>query len=178
MVMCLGYLADRGCLSLELVPDSPLATGHMIIKATATDGNILRSTCEGRVHGPSRIYWQHWPTLSKSGNSIESPQASAGKIAYDGLAALGPMVAAHASVSHWSRDQRPTDDQGRHGALHAKCAVADATTMRISSANLTRYALALNRELGLLIRGGSQPTQVARHVDDLIPQGIVCQIAG
>jgi len=33
-------------------------------------------------------------------------------------------------------------------------------------------------ELGLLIRGGSQPTQVARHVDDLIQQGIVCQIAG
>ncbi len=109
---------------------------------------------------------------------IESPQASAGKIAYDGLAAFGPMVAAHASVYHWPRDQRPTDDQGHHGALHAKCAVADATTMLISSANLTRYALDLNMELGLLVRGGSQPTQVTRHVDDLIAAGTLVPVVG
>ena len=109
---------------------------------------------------------------------IESPQASAGKIAYDGLAAFGPAVAAHAAVYHWPLDQRPTDDQGRHGALHAKCAVADATTLLISSANLTRYALDLNMELGLLIRGGSQPAQVTRHVQDLIVSGTLMPVVG
>ena len=109
---------------------------------------------------------------------IESPQASAGKIAYDGLTALGPAVTAHASVYHWPRDQRPTDDQGRHGALHAKCAVADGQTLLISSANLTRYALDLNMELGLLIRGGSQPAQVVRHVQDLIAAGTLVPVVG
>lgn len=104
---------------------------------------------------------------------IESPQASAGKVAYDGLAAFGPQVAAHASVYRWPLEQRATDDQGRHGALHAKCAVADRTLLLISSANLTHYALSLNMELGLLVRGGPQPREVDRHFRALIDQGVL-----
>lgn len=104
---------------------------------------------------------------------IESPQASAGKVAYDGLAAFGPEVAAHAAIYRWPLDQRRQDDQGRHGALHAKCAVADAQTLLISSANLTRYALDLNMELGVCIRGGSQPAQVVQHIQNLITAGML-----
>lgn len=102
---------------------------------------------------------------------IESPQASAGKVAYDGLAAFGPEMAAHAAIYRWPLEQRQRDAEGRHGALHAKCAIADGATLLISSANLTRYALDLNMELGLLVRGGSQPAQVARHIQDLIDAG-------
>lgn len=102
---------------------------------------------------------------------IESPQASAGKIAYDGLAAFGPKVAAHAEVYRWPHEQRPRDDEGRHGSLHAKCAVADRALLLISSANLTHYALNLNMELGLLIRGGPQPGEVDRHFRALIVSG-------
>ena len=108
---------------------------------------------------------------------IESPQASAGKIAYDGLAAVGPAVATHAAVYHWPRDQRATDEQGRHGALHAKCAVADGQTLLISSANLTRYALDLNMELGLLVRGGPQPHEVMRQFQRLIAAGVLTLVA-
>jgi phosphatidylserine/phosphatidylglycerophosphate/cardiolipin synthase-like enzyme len=102
---------------------------------------------------------------------IESSQASAGKVAYDSLAAFGPQVVAHAEVYRWPLEQRPRDDEGRHGSLHAKCAVADRDLLLISSANLTHYALNLNMELGLLIRGGPQPREVDRHFRALIDQG-------
>lgn len=108
---------------------------------------------------------------------IESPQASAGKIAYDGLAAFGTQVAAHAEVYRWPLEQRPRDDEGRHGSLHAKCAVADRTLLLISSANLTHYALNLNMELGLLIRGGPQPREVDQHFRALIDSGALTALA-
>lgn len=104
---------------------------------------------------------------------IESPQASAGKVAYDGLAAFGPEIAAHAAIYRWPLEQRQRDSEGRHGALHAKCAIADGATMLISSANLTRYALDLNMELGLLVRGGPLPLAVDRHMRALIDQGFL-----
>ena len=44
----------------------------------------------------------------------------------------------------WPLERRPRDDEGRHGSLHAKCAVADRELLLISSANLTHYALSLN----------------------------------
>jgi phosphatidylserine/phosphatidylglycerophosphate/cardiolipin synthase-like enzyme len=108
---------------------------------------------------------------------IESPQASAGKVAYDGLAAFGPQVASHAEVYGWPIEQRPRDDEGRHGSLHAKCAVADRQLLLISSANLTHYALTLNMELGLLIRGGPQPREVDRHFQALIDRGALSLLA-
>lgn len=108
---------------------------------------------------------------------IESPQASAGKVAYDGLAAFGSQVAVHAEVYRWPLEQRQRDDEGRHGSLHAKCAVADATTLLISSANLTHYALSLNMELGMLIRGGPQPREVQAHFLALIQHEVLIRVA-
>lgn len=107
---------------------------------------------------------------------IESPQASAGKVAYDGLAAFGPQVVAHAEVYRWPLEQRQRDDEGRHGSLHAKCAVADAATLLVSSANLTHYALSLNMELGMLIRGGPQPRDVQAHFLALIQREVLTRI--
>lgn len=43
----------------------------------------------------------------------------------------------------WPLDKRPKDGAGRHGSLHAKCAVADEAAAFTSSANLTKYALNL-----------------------------------
>lgn len=104
---------------------------------------------------------------------IESPQASAGKVAYDGLRALGPAVAARAQVYRLPLEKRPRDAYGKHGSLHAKCAVADEATLLISSANLTDYALTLNMEMGLLVRGGPLPGQVRWHFQRLIDSGIL-----
>lgn len=101
---------------------------------------------------------------------IESPRESNGRLAYDNLLAFGSHIRNQASVYHWPAQQRPTDDQGRPGSLHAKCAVADNERLLISSANLTHYALNLNMELGVLITGGSLPAQVTGHLRRLVQQ--------
>jgi phosphatidylserine/phosphatidylglycerophosphate/cardiolipin synthase-like enzyme len=61
-------------------------------------------------------------------------------------------------------------------ALHAKCAVADAHLLLVSSANLTDYALNLNMELGVVIQGGPQPQTVVAQFDELIAQGILQRV--
>lgn len=108
---------------------------------------------------------------------IESPQESAGKIAYDGLAAFGPQVVARATVLHWPYAQRLQDAAGKRGSLHAKCAVADATVAFVSSANFTHYALNLNMELGLIVHGGMIPRQIAEHWRELTQQGALVPVA-
>ena len=60
---------------------------------------------------------------------------------------------------------------GKHGSLHAKCAVADRRRLFLSSANLTAYALTLNMELGLLVTDGPLPAQVDQHFRALIEAG-------
>ncbi len=109
---------------------------------------------------------------------IESAQISEGKVAFEGIAALGPNVRRMAAVYVWPLDQRETDEQGRHGSLHVKCAVADTVMLLISSANLTQYALTLNMELGLLVRGGTVPNRVVEHLDYLIQRKVLMQVSG
>ncbi len=45
--------------------------------------------------------------------------------------------------------------------------------MLVSSANLTEYALSLNMELILLIRGGDLPARVAGHLRRLIDGAVL-----
>jgi phosphatidylserine/phosphatidylglycerophosphate/cardiolipin synthase-like enzyme len=44
--------------------------------------------------------------------------------------------------------------------------------MLISSANLTEYAMTLNMEMGLLVRGGPLPGQVQSHLTRLVEKGV------
>ncbi len=108
---------------------------------------------------------------------VESPEASEGKVTFDGLRSLGTEVARRARVYVWPREKRPTDRHGHHGSLHVKCAVADESSLFISSANLTEFALTLNMEMGLLVRGGPLPRRVAQHFDGLISKGVLLPIA-
>ena len=104
---------------------------------------------------------------------VESADASEGKIAYDALSTLGDSLRFHAQIYIWPRDKRLTSSEGRHGSLHAKVAVADGESLFISSANLTDYAMNLNMEMGVLIRGGTLPKQVERHFHKLIADGVL-----
>ncbi len=105
---------------------------------------------------------------------IESPEAEGGHIAYNALAAFGSEIQARAEIYRWPAEQRPTDRYSHKlAALHAKCAVADESILLVSSANLTRYALSLNMEMGLLVRGGHLPSQVSRHFSDLVGKGVL-----
>lgn len=108
---------------------------------------------------------------------VEAPEPSGQQMAYSTIQALGTPVAQHAAIYIWPQAQRAVDPTtGRAGLLHAKCAVADEAWLYISSANLTEYALHLNIELGVLIRGGSQPGIVASHFDHLISTGVLVRV--
>lgn len=99
---------------------------------------------------------------------LEDAEAGQGKVAFDALSAFGPEAARHAAVYFWPADQRPAGPAGQRGSLHAKCAVADASQLLISSANLTEHAFNLNIELGVLIRGGELPRRADSYWTSLV----------
>jgi phosphatidylserine/phosphatidylglycerophosphate/cardiolipin synthase-like enzyme len=105
---------------------------------------------------------------------LESKEESGGKVTFDAAIALGPL-AGRAAIYVWPLEQRPRDHQGRPGALHAKCALADGSLLFVSSANLTGFALRLNMELGLLIDGGDLPACVAAHFDALLAEKVLAR---
>ena len=107
---------------------------------------------------------------------VEAPEPSEGKMTYDTIKALGKRVAKNATVYIWPKDKRPQTDDGKYGSLHVKCAVADEELLFISSANLTEYALTLNMELGVLIKGGSLPGDVAGHFSRLIEDKVLVEV--
>jgi phosphatidylserine/phosphatidylglycerophosphate/cardiolipin synthase-like enzyme len=63
-----------------------------------------------------------------------------------------------------------------HGAVHAKCAVADGNMAFVTSANLTKAALEKNMELGVLIKGGEIPEKLNRHLDSLILSHVIGKV--
>lgn len=95
----------------------------------------------------------------------------AGKTAFAAIAAMGSKLETLANVYIWPLEKRPKDAAGRHGSLHAKCAVSDGEGLLISSANLTEYAFSMNMELGVLVHGGSLPGRVREHLKQLIVEG-------
>lgn len=106
---------------------------------------------------------------------LESNDASAGKISYEPLAALGFNPADGISAFVWPLARRPTNAAGQHGSLHMKCAVADASLVLITSANLTDYALNLNMELGIIIRSNVIGYEIATLFEWLIGHGILIE---
>ncbi len=109
---------------------------------------------------------------------VESAEESGGKVSFETITGIGAEVAAVSHVYVWPREQRQTDSAGRHGSLHAKCALADDEALLISSANLTEYALNLNMELGVLVRGGELPKQVGEHLRRLVGEGVLREWGG
>ncbi len=108
---------------------------------------------------------------------IESPEAAVGQAAYHAIAAFGPELLKLATIYRWPKELRPTHSgSGKPAALHVKCAVADMHALLLSSANLTHYALNLNMEMGILIRGGPLPGQVTRHFLQLIEQRVLVPV--
>lgn len=103
---------------------------------------------------------------------LETPEDSAGKLTYGGPKALGPL-AERLSFYVWPSSERPKGENGRHGLLHAKVAVADGRVAFVTSANLTDAALIRNMELGLIVRGGRIPQRIADHFRQLIGDGVL-----
>ena len=91
--------------------------------------------------------------------------------------ALGHDTLRHARVYIWPEEHRPQAPNGRLGVLHVKCAVADESLLFLSSANLTKHAMTLNMELGILLRGGPLPGRTAAQFGELIERGILRRVS-
>ncbi len=107
---------------------------------------------------------------------LETPDASEGKIAFNTIGALGTELVQCARLYVWPLEKRLWSEDGHHGSLHAKVAVADSQLMLVSSANLTEYAMKLNMELGLMVRGGDLPREIRMHLVRLVEKGIFQEV--
>lgn len=99
--------------------------------------------------------------------------SDAGKTAFAANEAMGEELEALSSVYLWPLDKRPKDAAGRHGSLHAKRAAADGADLLVSSANLTEFALNINMELGVHVRGGDLPNRVVEHLRQLMQDQVL-----
>lgn len=109
---------------------------------------------------------------------LESKEESDGKLTFSALQGLGRALAEKASVYVWPQGRRPADESGGQGALHAKCAVADGEILFVSSANLTEYAMKLNMEMGVLVRGSALPRRTTDHLNWLVESGTLQPTSG
>ncbi len=102
---------------------------------------------------------------------LESEAESDGRLTSGGIDDMPPEVRQHCQLDVWPREKRVTDERGRFGPLHAKCAVADSELLFIGSANLTESAFELNMEIGALIRGREAATVVQEQLEWLRNSG-------
>lgn len=81
---------------------------------------------------------------------------------------------------HWSGKRLPkvyfdprglTMDAQTRAVLHAKCIVIDDAAALVTSANPTPAAYSRNIEVGVVVRGGTIPSQIAAHFAWLIKAG-------
>jgi cardiolipin synthase len=102
---------------------------------------------------------------------LELGERDGGAISFD---VIGKMKAALpiAQVFSWSSQ----DERFAGGKVHAKIAVADEAICFVSSANLTGHAMERNMEAGILIRGGSIPRDLHRHLEALETSNVIARI--
>lgn len=102
---------------------------------------------------------------------LESSLEHGGSITFDVVGKMKTLVPA-ATIYVW-RDRADPFGEGR---VHAKVALADASTCFITSANLTGHAMEKNMEAGVLIRGGEVPRLLARHFGALVELGRISRL--
>jgi len=101
---------------------------------------------------------------------LESSLSHGGKVSIDSIDAFKKTFPT-ANIYAWNTNSKSTEQW--NGAVHAKCAVADSTLAFITSANLTRAAMERNMELGVLVRGGSLPENLDKHLRSLIITNVI-----
>ena len=154
------------------------------VAATASWRKESRHCSLGFIHRGRRVAYKVPRVVESLRNAVERgvdvrvvlevEEKGGGKVSFSAFAAMGDAVPG-ARLYLWPPEVRQRDQQGRYGSLHAKCAVADGELALVSSANLTEYALELNMELGVLVRGGSVPRRILEHFDDLMRMGILLE---
>jgi phosphatidylserine/phosphatidylglycerophosphate/cardiolipin synthase-like enzyme len=95
---------------------------------------------------------------------LERPKEHGGSVSVDSAALLRRELP-RAHLYEWDKTAAGA---AASASVHAKCAVADTRTAFITSANLSDAAMERNMEIGVLIRGGAVPEQLAQHLEALI----------
>ena len=95
---------------------------------------------------------------------IEQSKEHGGTVTVDSIAMLKRNLT-RAHIYQWDKIAGNT---GSVASVHAKCAVADGTVAFVTSANLSEAAMERNMEHGILVRGGTVPNQLDRHLYALI----------
>lgn len=103
---------------------------------------------------------------------MESSVKHGGTVTGDCAAAMHQAVPG-AILYVWRTNKKSSGQGSVSQSMHAKCAVADENMAFITSANLTSAALKRNMELGVLIRGGSQPRRLQEHLRALVQTDII-----
>lgn len=103
---------------------------------------------------------------------LESSTAHGGAVTFDSVKAMKDTLPS-VNIFVWKPDAGKAGSGWPSRSVHAKCAVADGAVAFITSANLSTPAMERNMELGVLIRGGTIPDNLDRHLDALVTTGIV-----
>ena len=166
---------------LELMWTGPIAGRRTVRRTDEALYDLVRSAQESLTIVTFAAY--HVPELEAALREasrrdvrirliLEFAEESGGKVLYDPLHVIGRAVP-NADVYYWPIDQRVQDSNGRHGTLHAKCAIADRAITLLSSANLTGDALERNMELGALMHDREIAEEIEAHFDDLIESDVL-----
>lgn len=104
---------------------------------------------------------------------LELSKDHGGSIAFDTVKNMKALVPS-SKIYAWS----DKTDSFSGGSMHAKIAVADGLICFITSANLTRYAMEKNMEVGVLISGGNIPELLKEHFRYLIDMRLLSPVSG
>lgn len=162
-----------GSSSVELVWTGP-ATGIVPIRHTAQVLTGLIDEARERIFLVSFVAYNVSNIIDALNRALdrsvrldillEASTADGGTVAIDSLALLKAALP-RARFFRW--DKPSTSSSGR-ASVHAKCAVADGRIAFVTSANMSEAAFDRNMEVGILVRGGSVPGQLDRHLQALI----------
>jgi cardiolipin synthase len=163
----------QGNSSLELVWSGP-DTGIVPVRHTAQVLTSLIDEARQRIFLVSFVAYNVPAIISALDRSLqrgvrldvllEPSTAQGGKVTVDSIALLKSEL----PKARFLRWNKAASDLGVQGSVHAKCAVADGLIAFVTSANLSGAALDRNMEVGLLVRGGSVPGQLDRHLEALV----------
>jgi len=106
---------------------------------------------------------------------LESSREYGGKVDHNSVEAMKKVLPS-INTYVWSPEKKSLPGQ-LSGSVHAKCAVADGELAFITSANLTSAAMERNMELGVLVRGGTLPFELYRHLEALISTKIIEKVS-
>ncbi|MEP7456026.1 DISARM system phospholipase D-like protein DrmC [Phyllobacterium sp. SB3] len=99
---------------------------------------------------------------------VEASLTQGGSLLVDPVATMRNAVPL-ARLYVWTDRPHPFTN----GRVHAKVAVADGAIAFLTSANLTGHALEKNMEAGVLLTGGSTPTNLRDHMFALIETKVI-----